>query len=206
MKKTTQERQEEIIQAVLHIIGTTGIQSLKTNRIAQELGLSSGALFRHFATLEVLLQETMKYSIALLEKTFPSEALPPLPRLFSLLENRIRLFRREPGLFWILRSEEASLVLPQNSIELLKKTVTHSKKFILQALQEGMQQHQIRRDIEPESFLLIITGTIHALVGAGGIHGKVKEEEKEKVEACLKALEKILSPLPCAKEDLRNKS
>jgi len=55
-RKTSAERQVEIIQAVLKIIGEQGFSSLKTNSIAAEVGISSGAIFRHFSSLENIFQ------------------------------------------------------------------------------------------------------------------------------------------------------
>ena len=42
--------------AALHIIATRGIAALTTRSLADEVGLTSGAIFKHFQSLDVLLE------------------------------------------------------------------------------------------------------------------------------------------------------
>ena len=56
LRKPSVERREEIAAAALRLIGERGRTALTTANLASELGLSSGALFRHFATLDDVLR------------------------------------------------------------------------------------------------------------------------------------------------------
>ena len=51
-RKKTFERKKEIVEAVLRIIGERGLTSLSTKTISEEVGVTTGALFRHFPSLE----------------------------------------------------------------------------------------------------------------------------------------------------------
>jgi len=168
-RKPSSERREEIVLAVLRIIGERGLTSLSTSSLAEEVGVTTGALFRHFHSREEILAEVVRHALARIEETFPGDSLPPLERLRQLAINRVRLLSEGPGLSWLLRSEQAYLELPEASVELLRDAVKRSRRFLLDALREGAQRGEIRDDIEPELLLVPILGTIHALAGSPGL-------------------------------------
>jgi AcrR family transcriptional regulator len=54
-RRASPVRQTELVDAALQIIATQGIAALSTRSLATAVGLSSGAIFRHFASLAALL-------------------------------------------------------------------------------------------------------------------------------------------------------
>ena len=46
----TETRQKQIKKAVLEIISTEGIRKLSTRKLASKIGVTEGALFRHFSS------------------------------------------------------------------------------------------------------------------------------------------------------------
>ncbi|MCB9896170.1 MAG: TetR/AcrR family transcriptional regulator [Planctomycetes bacterium] len=191
-RKPTTERREQIVQAVLHIIGDKGIAALSTGRLAREVGVTTGALFRHFATREAILQEVVLYAVARIEETFPDASLPPARRLQQLALNRVELLGNNPGLAWLLRSEQAYLSLPRDSTALLRDVVKRSRRYLLEAIREGVERGDIRADIEPEVLLVPILGTIHALVGMPGVHRAAAR--RSDTDRILEALLQMLAP------------
>lgn len=168
VRKPTAERRKEIVLAVLKIVSERGLPALTTATIAAEVGMSSGAIFRHFASIDDIFAAVVEYAVGEIEGTFPAASNPPDERLFEFAQNRIALLRSAPGLAWLMRSEQAYLTLPTNSATLLKAVAERSKKFILEALKDGIAQGSIRKDIDPEHMLVMILGTIHALIGMPG--------------------------------------
>jgi len=193
-RKPTAERRTEIAESVLRIIGERGLTSLTITTIAEEVGLTSGALFRHFASRDEILTEAVRIGLAKIEDTFPDESLPPIDRLLELARGRIRVLGADPGLAWLLRSEQAFLVLPGEAVTLLREIVERSTRFVLEALRESAAQGTIRRDIEPEVLLVPVMGTIHALIGAQGARtlstGRARDPEP-----VLAALVRLLEPV-----------
>ena len=190
-RKTSAERQDEIIQAVLKIIGEHGFSSLKTNSIAAEVGISSGAIFRHFNSLEDVFRQVVIYCITKIEETFPDKTLPPLERLKTLITNRAMLFQTSPGLAWLLRSEQSLLILPEDSVASLKQITFKSKKYILDLINEGMASGIIRNDIEAKNLLIPVVGTTHTIIGLHGIRGG-EDYSKTEFDQALWALERLL--------------
>ncbi len=194
IRKSGPERREEIAKAVLRIIGERGVASLTTTALAKEIGVTSGALFRHFVSREAMLQEAAQYALAKIAATFPDPSLPPLPRLMALAANRVDIVANDPGVAWLLRSEQAYLSLPEDAVSRLRDLVKRSKGFVLDALREGAAQGSIRSDIEPEILFVPVMGTIHALIGMAGIHESSARTPNTSPVRVLSALEILLSP------------
>ena len=135
-RKPAPERRREIALAVLRIIGERGLTSLTTATLADEVGVTTGALFRHFASLDEILRETVRHGVEKMEETFPDASLPPLERLLGLARNRVELLRSDSGLEWLLRSEQAYLTLPDEAVASLKALVRRSRRYLLDAIRE----------------------------------------------------------------------
>ncbi|HEU4366127.1 MAG TPA: TetR/AcrR family transcriptional regulator [Candidatus Krumholzibacteria bacterium] len=194
VRKPTAERREEIARAALRIIGERGVTALTTTSLAAEIGVTTGALFRHFASREAILDEAVRFALARIEETFPDPALPPRERLLGLARNRARVFASDPGLAWLLRSEEAHLALPMDAVERLRVVVGRSKRYLLAAIRDGIAQGTIRGDIEPEVLLVPIMGTIHALIGMTGVHRQATRGRRPGTDQVVSALERMLAP------------
>jgi len=170
------------------------VTALTTANLAQEVDLTTGALFRHFATLDDVLREAVRQGLEKMESTFPDGSLPPLERIAALAKNRVETLSWDPGLAWLVRSEQALLVLPGDAVDSLQEFVSRSRRFLLEAIQEGARQGSIRRDIEPEVLLVSVAGTIHALVGMPGIHRLAKGSKRVGPERVLAGLMRMLAP------------
>ncbi len=193
VRKPAAERRGEILGAVCRIIGERGLASLTTTVLAKEVGVTSGALFRHFASRDEILDGAVRYALEKIDATFPAPSLPPLERLLQLGRNRVALFQNEPGIAWLLRSEEASLSLPPNAVARLRELVQKSAGYLMDAIREGVAAGTIRNDIEPEHLRVIVMGTIHALAGMPGIHKNARGSRRKDPEPVLAALARLLA-------------
>lgn len=193
-RKPAATRREEIVGAVLRLIGERGITSLRASTLAAEVGLTSGALFRHFDSMDDILRAAVEHAVRRLGETFPPPDLPPRERLEGLARARVRLFRDEPGPAWMLRSEQAYLALPSDAVGRLREVVGRSRHALRQALEEGAGDGSIRADIPAADLLVPVMGTIHALSGAGGVHGDSTADLGEDAERALAALMRMLDP------------
>ncbi len=191
-RKSSAERREEIARAVLHIIGRRGLTSLTMSTLAAEIGVTSGALFRHFKTRDDILREVVRHGVAKIDRTFPDKSLPPLERLFTLARNRIRLLGPDPGLAWLLRSEQAYLTLPQDAVNELREVARRSRRFLLKAIRDGAADGSIRPDIPPEVLLVPIIGTIHTLIGTPGAAQHAEGKQHRNTSRVLAALERMI--------------
>ena len=193
VRKPTAERRKEIVLAVLKIVSEQGLSALSTATIAAEVGMTSGAIFRHFASIDEIFAAVVEYAVEMIEGTFPSESDPPDERLFAFARNRIKLLKSAPGLAWLMRSEQAYLTLPAESTAQLKAVSKRSKGFILDALHDGVKAGSIRNDIEPEHMLVMILGTIHALIGMPGGRRLSATAQQQQSSAVLDSLARMVT-------------
>jgi len=179
------------------------MSSLTTTTLAAEVGVTTGALFRHFASRDEILDGAVGYALERIGGTFPDAGLAPLERLLKLAHNRVALFRAEPGIAWLLRSEEASLSLPAGTVTRLREQVDRSARYILDAIREGAASGTIRNDIPPEHLRVIVMGTIHALAGMPGVHREADKRRRDTTPV-LAALERIIVPPPAQRTTRRH--
>lgn len=185
------ERREQIAGAVLEIIGEQGLTSLSTATLAKQVGLSSGGLFRHFASFDEIMEEATRVAVKMLEATFPDPDLPPIERIRTLGLNRVELLGNNPGLTWLLMSQQARLTLPPASVKRLRSVVRRSRQFLLSAVREGVAEDSIRSDLEPEAMLVTILGTVHALIGMQGVGRERKRNAAEVMDSLLTMLRPV---------------
>lgn len=204
-RKPGAERREETARAVLRILGAKGITSLTTGALAAEVGLTSGALFRHFPSRDAMLEGAVDYALARMEATFPDQALDPLTRIVQLAENRVAVLGTDAGIAWLFRSDQANLCLPPAAVRKLGDMARRSKRFVLEALQEGMAQGTVRDDIDPKVLLVPVMGTIHALVGMPGIHETVVRTDTVGTTQVMTAMKSLLAP-PGMPADLNHRA
>ena len=193
-RKSATERRREIAAATLRIIGQRGVTALTMATLAEEVGLTSGALFRHFASRDEILVEAVRFAVEQIEQTFPARDLAPLARLIALATNRVTLVGSDPGLAWLLRSEQVYLTVPEDAVKQLRDLVSRSRQFILDAIREGAAAGSIRADIEPETLIVPVMGTIHALIGMPGVHQETAWRRRSDADRVIAALMRMLAP------------
>jgi AcrR family transcriptional regulator len=59
VRKTKAERQHEIVDATVQLIGKYGVQGTTVSRIAQAAGIARGALYQHFPNREAVLEAAL---------------------------------------------------------------------------------------------------------------------------------------------------
>ena len=193
MRLPTAERRPQIAATALQLIGEDGFAALTMARLAAAIGMTSGALFRHFASRDEILAFAVDHAVAQLEATFPADELPPLERLTTLARARIRLVRAQPGLAWLLLSEEPMSVLPDDAKARLERLVKRSRRFLLDTLRSGIEDGSIRNDIAPEALVIPVAGTIQMLIRSPGPH-RAAFGARIKSDRALVALETLLQP------------
>jgi len=162
-RRASEVRQVELVDAALHIIATRGIAELTTRSLALHVGLSSGAIFRHFASIEALLDAVVSRVEAVLESTYPPATLPPLERLERFVEARSTTVGNQLGILRLVLSEQFVLALPKGGSERLAACRRKTLAFVRRCLEEGQSNGEVRTDVEAIPLSIIVMGTIQAL-------------------------------------------
>ena len=159
-------KRAEIADTALRIIETRGIAALTTSALASELGVSSGAPFRHFPNREAILEAVVLRVEELILATFPPETAPPLERIEGLLRARARVVGGHRGIGRLMFSEQFALALPEAAAVRLRGVVTRTQAFLLEALREAQQQEAVRTDLPPKALVTVVFGLLMHLVYA----------------------------------------
>jgi len=160
---TSELRQVELVDAALHIIATRGITSLTTRSLAEHVGLTSGAIFRHFASLDALLDAVVGRVEVVLESTFPSPDLPPRERIVRFVEARSAAVGSQIGMLRLVLSEQFILALPKEGSARLSACVQKTREFLHTSIAEAQAAGEIRKDMDAHTLAVVVMGTIQML-------------------------------------------
>lgn len=170
VRKGREERREEIADAALRIIATRGIAALTVSALATEIGLTGGALYRHFESTDEILVAVAARAVELVDRNLPPESLEPLAWLEQFIDSRSKTVGGHPGLARLLVSDQLAMALPPAALEHVQGAARRSFASIGRALRRGQEQGVIRDDIEAADLTPIVAGTAQflalALAGA----------------------------------------
>lgn len=164
LRRSSETRQVELIDAALRIIETRGIAALTTRSLAEEVGFSSGAIFRHFATIDDLLDAVVSRVEHVLAATYPPAGLPPLERLERFIEARSTAVGAQLGIPRLVLSEQFLLALPKRGSERLAACRKKTRAFVTDCLRDGQAAGEVRTDLDAEVLAPIVMGTVQMLV------------------------------------------
>ncbi|MEI8257325.1 MAG: TetR/AcrR family transcriptional regulator [Deltaproteobacteria bacterium] len=172
-RRPMEVRRAEIADAALRLIGTRGIADLTMASLAEAVGVTPGALFRHYPSREAILDAAAARAEELLAPTVPSPDLPPLERLRALVLARSATVGSNAGLSRLLLSEQFAMALPPAAAERLRGLITRTRGWVRAVLAEAIESGAIRDDIDPDSLAVLVLGTVQALaLATGSTHGK----------------------------------
>jgi hypothetical protein len=97
------------------------------------------------------------------------------------------------GLAWLLKSEQAFLTLPEDSVESLRSIMKRSKSFLLKSINDGISEGSIRNDIDPEVLIVPIMGTIHSMIVLPGMKNSSHKKQLAEINKVLNGLEIMIS-------------
>ncbi len=151
LRKSGTERRQEILEATLEIISEHGLEGATVSRIASAVGLTPGALYRHFPSRAALISEANKLANErALVWIQASTASDPLRRLEQIAEAHARWaadnFRTVVRPFFL---ELASPPIGEGA-EPLTLADFKSFKAVTEIAEEGRRQGVIKAEVSPE--------------------------------------------------------
>lgn len=187
-RKSTEERQGEIADAALRILATRGIGALTVSALAKELGLTGGALYRHFASTDAILDAVAERAVELLVESLPPPSLPPLEWLERFVHTRARAVAGHAGLSRFLFSDQLAMVLSEAALDRLHSAVLTTGAAIAHALAAAQEQGEVRRDVQVMDLVPIVMGTVQLLALQQGGTLMTKAVQPQRVWTTLRTL------------------
>jgi AcrR family transcriptional regulator len=159
-------RQQEIINAAIQIIARQGFQELTTKQIAETVGVSEAALYRHFTSKTDLIHKILEYFQSLAHEamgTIHTDISDPMEQVRAFMINRYKLFMENPDLAKVMFSEE----IFQNDRSLAEHnlTIMHiHRDQLLKSIRNAQEKQEIRTDVEAIQLFRIVVGSMRLLV------------------------------------------
>ena len=182
----------ELADAALEIIATRGISELTTKNVAEAVGLTTGAIFRHFKSLDALLVAVAERVGDVLDSCYPPAGLEPLERLEHFVEARSAVVGDRVGVLRLMLSEQFAMALPKTAARRLRAAVDTTRAFLVTTIAEAQAANQLRQDITSETLAVIVMGTIQIL-GLSASHAP-HARRAEQAHAIRAALVQLLAP------------
>ncbi|HSM11894.1 MAG TPA: TetR family transcriptional regulator [Lysobacter sp.] len=170
------ERRAVTVEAVVELAGEQNPTDITTAAIAQRMGLTQGALFRHFPNKAAILQAVMEWVaerlMGRIDKAIKA-APSPLAALEAAFMAHIDFVVQHPGvprmLFGELQRAEES------AAKLMVRTMIRGYSARLQRLiEDGKSQGELVADLDANAAATLFIGSIQGLVMQSLIAGDVK--------------------------------
>ncbi|MEE4297320.1 MAG: TetR/AcrR family transcriptional regulator, partial [Wenzhouxiangella sp.] len=172
MRKSGEQRREEIVQAVIKLAAESNSGQISAQAIADRVGIAQPTVFRHFKNRDGILEAVAQWIARNLLGTVKSVATGTGPadgRLRLLLARQLSFVASHPGLPRLLFSER----LHEENARLKQavRTIMDDYTTILSGLlREGIVDGTFRSDLEVEQTARLILAMIQGLVMRWSIH------------------------------------
>ncbi len=179
-RRSHEERRVDIADAALRLIATQGIASLTVAALAKELGLTGGALYRHFPSSNAILDAVAERAVELLDASLPDPSLPPMAWLEQFVDSRTRAVSGHKGLASLIISDQLAKALPETAFDHLRGAVRRTFVQVERALLSAQTQGQIRQDLSARELTPVVMGIVQmiAIARAGSLLGRVTNSER----------------------------
>ena len=193
LRLSTETRQTQIKEAVLDIIYNEGIGKLSIKKLAVKVGVSEGAIYRHFKSKKAILLsivEDVNTNLVINQKEIANSEMIPSIKLFTFFFQQIKYLINNKGITILLFSE-ASHSNDTNLKEKLVKILKAQKTLLIQIVEQGVSKGVWSKQINVNDFATIYMG-IPVILNIEMVLNKENFNHKEFCDKMYLLLERIL--------------
>ena len=175
------ERRALTVDAVVELAAEQNPRDITTAAIAKRMGLTQGALFRHFPTKEAILQAVMAWVaerlLARVDKAMASEA-SPLAALEAIFMTHIDFVAGHPGVPRMIFGElqVAGETAPKRMVTTLIK---HYGERLHRLIEDGKAKGELDSALDTDAAVTLFIGTIQGLVMQSLLSGDVDNMRRD---------------------------
>ena len=159
------KRQQEIIEAAIGIIADKGIQRMTIKNLAKSIGVTEGAIYRHFSTkLDILLGILSIFREQIRDNftQIPSDR-SAYDVLAAIITRQIDMFVEKPIIAAVIFSEEIFQNEKQLS-ETVFSIMSDNSNTFLEIIKNGQNKGELRNDVPAEQLSNMLMGAIRLLI------------------------------------------
>lgn len=174
---TTEERQDDIVAAVIRLAEKESPDRITTQDMAKEIGLTQGAIFRHFPTKESIWAAAVDWMGARLAEAVDraaGQAGDPLSALEHIFLAHVALIARFPAMPRILFHELQSAA-DSRPKQLVRGILSRYRDKLIRLLREAKAAGLARPVLDEEAAASMFIGAIQGLVMQAAIAGRYQD-------------------------------
>lgn len=174
IRLSTEERQAEIVATALRLARESSPALITTGDIAAAIGVTQGAVFKHFPTKDAIWLAAMRWVRETLLQRLQSaanEAATPLDALAAMFRAHVEFVIAHPGVPRFIFHE---LQQPADSAAKLevRAVLQGYRKLLLDRLAASIEQRLVSPDLDPEAAATSFVGLIQGLVMQSMLTGR----------------------------------
>ncbi len=162
IRKSTEIRQAQIKKAVLDIISEEGLHSISSRNVAKRVGITDGAIFRHFKSKPAILKSIMddvKSGLLAELRAIASDDGNPESRLYRFLSTNIKYLMQNRGIAILLYSEAAHLNYKELRNQ-LHSVLSEQKSLISKIIRDGMKGGNWKKSVNIDDAAILYMGIL----------------------------------------------
>jgi len=163
-KLDTQIRREQIAEAALALVASQGLGRLSVAAVARRVGLVPSGIYRHFKSKEEILEailSLLEKRLAMVVQAACQKTQDPVERLRNVMMGHARFIREGRAIPRILFADEMQSGSPQRRERVLRILLGYIGQ-VGQIVESGQRQGRIRPQLDPETVVMMLVGTIVA--------------------------------------------
>lgn len=181
----TQARQAEIVAVALHLAQDRSPAGITTTDLAQAMGLSQGALFKHFPSKDAIWLGVMAWVQDNLLRTLQeaaAQAPAPMEALGAVFDAHVRFVMAHPGvprvIFHELQQAQDSALKQQ-----VRGVMQGYRQLLLGLLDAAVQSGEVAADLDTAAAATLFVGIVQGLVMQSMLSGRIAtmDEQAQKV-------------------------
>jgi AcrR family transcriptional regulator len=157
------DRQAQIIDTAMRLLATEGARRFTVARMAAEIGVTGGAIYRHFESMEAIVDAVVEHMEEILFEGFPPRNTEPLERLEAFFVHRTRTLLSNPHISNLLLSDHISQASGPAHVERLSGFKRRTRDLVIDCLREAQRAGALADGADLEASAVLVLGSILTL-------------------------------------------
>jgi len=157
-------RRPQIADAALRIIARHGLARFTTAAIAEEVGITEGSIFRHFASKAEIVLAAIDRIEELFGEAAPPADLDPIEELGRFMAHRMSVVHENAGVARLLFSEDLSFAAGPAGAARVREIRARGAVHIRRCLHAAQTAGIVAPGLELDALVLLVHGAAMALV------------------------------------------
>lgn len=160
------ERQEEIIRAAVDLAGEQGVDGVTTQDMAKAVGITQGAIFRHFPTKDMIWLGVIHWVRGRLMSVLDMAAAQgsdPLDSLEKMFFAHLGFVEKVPAIPKLIFTNQLLKNNPRIR-ELVRSILNDYEEKVSGLIAQARTQNLVRVDLDERAAAVMFTGMIQGLV------------------------------------------